>query len=227
MNHPQSSSSSSSSSYYHFDFQNPIPNPQFDNFPFASAPPDPSIYYSHDYSNDYNPNHPHLNGTLHDHHHDPNSIPYWYHHQNQNQSEIRFDDYGRPITSSVTAAAAGGGNYHQLLKNDDFDQPGVYAYRGSNNFGKDHSPVLQFDDYGRPIAYGTENNGNQQRASVDGHAPSKAVSKVDEDVKNGVQKFRVVILSEGGGSQGDMDVLCQVCFISIPIPIKILMVTCG
>jgi hypothetical protein len=39
----------------------------------------------------------------------------------------------------------------------------------------------------------------------------RAVPKVEtqEDVKSGVQKFRVKILAESGG-QGTMDVLCEV-----------------
>ncbi|KAI3813634.1 hypothetical protein L1987_18363 [Smallanthus sonchifolius] len=239
INHP----SSSSSSYYNFyqsEFQNPIPNPPFDNYPpasNASAPPDPSIYNSSDYSNDYAstyyPN-DHRNPTVNNPDssypsYDPNSIPSWYHHQIQNQNQrvdssvysytagnsgrqvesssvlsVRFDDYGRPISSDVQ-------------KNDSFDQS-FYAYSGGNSVRNDRSSrvsVLQFDDYGRPIAYGSD-GGNEQMGgsmdSLDGDKVLKAASKVEakEDVRSGVQKFRVILLSEGVGLQGDMDVLCQI-----------------
>ncbi|KAL0332761.1 UNVERIFIED_CONTAM: protein FREE1 [Sesamum calycinum] len=63
-----------------------------------------------------------------------------------------------------------------------------------------------FDDYGRPIsvAAGKEPSGY-------GNPLPKIVPKVEdsEDVKSGIQKFRVKLLSEGFG-QTDMDVLCQV-----------------
>ncbi|KAK1439215.1 hypothetical protein QVD17_05031 [Tagetes erecta] len=211
MNNPSSSSSSSYYNFYQSEFQNPIPNPQFHHFPSAtnaSAPPDPSLYYSSDYVSTYYPN-DHQNATVHNHDssyqsYDPNSMPSWYNHQNQNQNQtaVRFDDYGRPISS----VSAGGNNDTEVVKNADFDQA-VYAYRGDNNVRKDQSSVLQFDDYGRPITYGTE-NGNEQTSLMS--SLDRIITSKVEDVRNGVQKFRVILLSEGGGSQGDMDVLCQI-----------------
>uniref|UniRef100_A0A803KWC6 Uncharacterized protein n=1 Tax=Chenopodium quinoa TaxID=63459 RepID=A0A803KWC6_CHEQI len=73
-----------------------------------------------------------------------------------------------------------------------------------------------FDDYGRPINVSNGNDsGNRSRSDQGGMkaAPKvvKAVPKVDveEDVKGGVQKFRVKVLAEGYG-QNDLDVLCQI-----------------
>nr|KAJ0228261.1 hypothetical protein LSAT_V11C100044720 [Lactuca sativa] len=49
-------------------------------------------------------------------------------------------------------------------------------------------------------------------SSLDDAKIVKATLKVhvNEDMKSGVQKFCVILLSEGGGVQGDMDVLCQI-----------------
>ncbi|KAL0449703.1 UNVERIFIED_CONTAM: protein FREE1 [Sesamum latifolium] len=96
---------------------------------------------------------------------------------------------------------------------------GIYKYNGgqiessyggkggrSSNSASDGG--VMFDDYGRPInvAAGKEPSGygNSLPKIV------KAVPKVEdsEDVKSGIQKFRVKLLSEGFG-QPDMDVLCQ------------------
>ncbi|KAL8200375.1 hypothetical protein R6Q57_011714 [Mikania cordata] len=233
MNYPSSSSSSSYYNFYQSEFQNPMPNPPFDHFASAttaSAPPDPSVYYSSDYSNDYPSTYDHQNETIHTSGssnpiYDPKLMPFWHQHQTavnlggktvdvslygyaasnsgrQAESAVRFDDYGRPISS------ADGGN------NGNFDQ-GVYVYSGGNSVGKDRAPVVQFDDYGRPITHGPdrENSHRDLMASLDGDKTSKAALMVEakEDVRNyGIQKFRVILLSEGGGSHGDMDVLCQI-----------------
>nr|KAJ0218803.1 hypothetical protein LSAT_V11C300129470 [Lactuca sativa] len=128
---------------------------------------------------------------------------------------VRFDDYGRPI------GVPDGGKTEQIvietLENDKVIE-GIYAYNGGNNGRKDQSssrlPALTFDDYGRPITFGTD-GGNTQRSSISSLDDAKIVKAtpkvhVNEDVKSGVQKYPVILLSEGGGIQGDMDVLCQV-----------------
>lgn len=214
MNQP-SSSPSSYYNYYQSDFQNPTPNPPFDHFPSAtnaSAPPDPSIYYSPDY---YYPN-DHHNPSVHNYVHSTNPTydPMLYHHlnqnhnqnqnQNQNQTAVRFDDYGRPMTEPIRSI--------EVLRNDNIDES-VYAYSGGINGRNDQAsraPALRFDDYGRPITFGTEQGGSI--GSLDGDKVVKATPKVEvnEESSRGVQKFRVMLLSEGGGVQGDMDVLCQI-----------------
>ena len=88
---------------------------------------------------------------------------------------------------------------------------GVYAYDGGNGVGSEASGRLAFDDYGRPINF-------SDLTDWDGRGPSSKVSETipktemeeEEDVKSGVQKFRVKGLVENGG-QSNMDVLCQVC----------------
>ncbi|KAL5200650.1 hypothetical protein ABZP36_021853 [Zizania latifolia] len=101
--------------------------------------------------------------------------------------------------------AAGGG----------WSDDGVYAYNGGDApepYGargtapRSSSPL--FDDYGRSIGL------TKERGGGGGSSPSpkvvRAVPKVEtsEDVRGGVQKFRVKLLPEGAGSP--MDVLCQV-----------------
>ncbi|XP_011099882.1 protein FREE1-like [Sesamum indicum] len=84
-----------------------------------------------------------------------------------------------------------------------------YGGKGSRSFDSASDGGVMFDDYGRPInvAAGKEpsGHGNSFPKIV------KAVPKVEdsEDVKSGIQKFRVKLLSEGFG-QTDMDVLCQI-----------------
>ncbi|KAJ9564550.1 hypothetical protein OSB04_000516, partial [Centaurea solstitialis] len=261
MNYPPPSSSSSYYDYHQSDIQNPIippNNPEFHHFPTsasnASAPPDPSIFYTADYSNAYYPNDHHNRPPVHfdssNPSYDPNSVPNWYYNhpydqnQNQNQNQravefgiggatvdesvygytgghggrqvesskptVRFDDYGRPI------GFADGGKDEQMgpkvVKSDDFDQS-VYPYSGGDNGRKDQSssrvPVLRFDDYGRPISSatdgGSEQRGSSSMASLNG-------DKLHPKLRMRRTEFRipVMLLSEGGGSQGDMDVLCQI-----------------
>lgn len=129
---------------------------------------------------------------------------------------VRFDDYGRPLGLSDGGKNKQAGSMEVLQK--DKVNESVYAYTGGNNGRKDQSstvpPALRFDDYGRPITFGTD-GGNGQRGSISSLDAAKIVKatpkvQVNEDVKSGVQKFRVMLLSEGGGMQGDMDVLCQI-----------------
>lgn len=111
---------------------------------------------------------------------------------------------------------------HSVYGSEGYSDDGVYRYeggkvepygaRGSAAFTKTSSQVM-FDDYGRPINL---SNGNGIENGVDqggSKAPKmvKALPKADteDDVKSGVQKFRVKLLSEGYG-QSDQDVLCQI-----------------
>ncbi|CAK9156975.1 unnamed protein product [Ilex paraguariensis] len=92
---------------------------------------------------------------------------------------------------------------------------GVYKYSGgkvepygARGFQSESSSGAIFDDYGRPInsSKGKEQNGSGSFGKI-----VKAIPKTEEqeDVKSGVQKFRVKLLSESVG-QSDLDVLCQV-----------------
>ncbi|XP_010935133.1 protein FREE1 isoform X2 [Elaeis guineensis] len=97
---------------------------------------------------------------------------------------------------------------------DDLLGEGVYAYDGgrvepygSRGTAPTRSSTALFDDYGRSISF--PSGGKDQGGSVGKIV--RAVPKVDtqQDVKNGVQKFRVKLLAEGGG-QSTLDVLCQI-----------------
>ncbi|OVA06671.1 FYVE zinc finger [Macleaya cordata] len=89
---------------------------------------------------------------------------------------------------------------------------GVYAYDGgkvdpygARGTSAKSSTWSSFDDYGRSVSFSSGKDQQVGSAKV-----VRAVPKVEaqQDVKNGVQKFRVKLLPEGGGSS--MDVLCQV-----------------
>lgn len=125
---------------------------------------------------------------------------------NRSRSDLGSDLYGKRhdggSLSSRYEAAAGGGS-------DEGYGDGVYVYQGGKvePYGargtapKSSSWSSSFDDYGRSISFSSP----KESKIV------KAVPKVDaqEDVKSGVQKFRVKLLAESGG-QSTMDVLCQV-----------------
>ncbi|KAL8143212.1 hypothetical protein V2J09_016244 [Rumex salicifolius] len=97
-----------------------------------------------------------------------------------------------------------------------FPDEGVYRYEGGKvvpygargTAGSKSSSETLFDDYGRPInlSKGGDSGGSRMPTKV-----VKAIPKADteEDAKNGVQKYRVKLLSEGFG-QNEMDVLCQI-----------------
>ncbi|XP_007017867.2 PREDICTED: protein FREE1 [Theobroma cacao] len=94
---------------------------------------------------------------------------------------------------------------------------GIYAYEGgkvdpygARGTAPKSSTWVQFDDYGRSINFPSGKESSGGSVSVSGKIV-RAVPKAEtqQDVKSGVQKFRVKLLSEGGG-QGPMDVLCQI-----------------
>ncbi|XXG86243.1 hypothetical protein AAC387_Pa11g1175 [Persea americana] len=106
---------------------------------------------------------------------------------------------------------AGTRQYDQMGDHGVGLEEGVFAYdggkaepygaRGTGGFKSLSSSA--FDDYGRSISFGKEQTGSGKIV--------KAVPKAEtqQDVKGGVQKFRVKLLPEGGG-QSTMDVLCQI-----------------
>ncbi|XP_076905363.1 protein FREE1-like [Bidens hawaiensis] len=116
------------------------------------------------------------------------------------------DYYGKRLESGVSRYESSGGY-----------GDGVYAYqggkvepygsRGTGSKSSTWNEQVLFDDFGRPI--GVPGKGSTSVLS----APKivKAVPKAEtrEDVKGGVQKFRVKLLAESGG-QSTMDVLCQI-----------------
>ncbi|KAL5995684.1 hypothetical protein ACLOJK_041801 [Asimina triloba] len=100
-------------------------------------------------------------------------------------------------------------------RNDGLEE-GVYAYdggrvepygargTGGTKSSSSSSGVSGFDDYGRSLSFGKERQAGSGKIV-------RAVPKVEmqQDVKNGVQKYRVKLLPESSG-QSTMDVLCQI-----------------
>ncbi|KAF7817658.1 protein FREE1-like [Senna tora] len=92
------------------------------------------------------------------------------------------------------------------------DGAGVYPYEGgkiepygARGTAPKSSTWSGFDDYGRSISFPSPKESSLTTKVV------KAVPKTDarDDVRSGVQKFRVKLLAESGG-QSTMDVLCQI-----------------
>ncbi|KAJ9542412.1 hypothetical protein OSB04_028918 [Centaurea solstitialis] len=125
------------------------------------------------------------------------------------------DYYGKRPDLGVNRFESGGGGGGGYGGGDGYGD-GVYAYqggkvepygsRGTGSKSSTWKEQVVFDDFGRPI-------GLPGKDSVSVSAPKivKAVPKAEtrEDVKGGVQKFRVKLLAESGG-QSTMDVLCQI-----------------
>ncbi|KAG6506279.1 hypothetical protein ZIOFF_031601 [Zingiber officinale] len=137
------------------------------------------------------------------------------------EQDFQYENSGRYAASMTSGYGLGRSGFGQDFneKNiyvgaqDSGLDDGVYRYDGgrSEPYGArgtapTKSPAL-FDDYGRSISFPSD--GKSQGGSFGKIV--RAVPKVDtnQDVKNGVQKFRVKLLPEGGG-QSTMDVLCQI-----------------
>ncbi|XAR61636.1 Triacylglycerol lipase [Bertholletia excelsa] len=106
----------------------------------------------------------------------------------------------------------GKSRYNSGSYRDDSYGSGLYAYQGSKvepygarGKAPNSSTWSAFDDFGRPIGISNTKDRTTPAKVV------RAVPKADtqQDVKGGVQKFRVKLLAESGG-QSTMDVLCQI-----------------
>ncbi|XP_074555575.1 protein FREE1-like [Curcuma longa] len=107
----------------------------------------------------------------------------------------------------------GGMQYKEFGAHDNGLGEGVYQYDGARSepYGARGTIMTKsstlFDDYGRSISF--PSGGKDQGGSLGKIARAVPKADTNQDVKNGVQKFRVKLLPEGGG-QSTMDVLCQV-----------------
>ncbi|XP_038718003.1 protein FREE1-like isoform X1 [Tripterygium wilfordii] len=131
----------------------------------------------------------------------------------------KYGDFGRSrsdLGSDLYGKRPEIGGYSRYdLGSDDGLGDGVYAYQGGKTEpygarGTDSksSTWTMFDDYGRSISVPSV----KENSSTSGSSKIvKAVPKTDteQDVKSGVQKFRVKLLAESVG-QTTMDVLCQI-----------------
>lgn len=139
-------------------------------------------------------------------------------YENPYESSLKFDQGGGYYDES----SVNYGGYHRSRSDlgsdlygkrpDDGIGDGVYAYNGgkvepygARGTSSKSSTWSAFDDYGRSIGF---SSGKDQVGST---KIVRAVPKAEaqEDVKSGVQKFRVKLLPEGGGYSA-MDVLCQI-----------------
>ncbi|KAM0008803.1 putative chromatin regulator PHD family [Helianthus debilis subsp. tardiflorus] len=206
-----------SSDYYHPSYAPPPPNPN-PQFDYQSQPPYNPPYHQPQTAPSYAP--PPSNPIQFNHH---SSSPYNNNNiiPSQPLSQVYESGYGgsygrdlggvdyygkRPDSSGGGGGYGGEGGYGE----------GVYAYqggkvepygaRGTGAKSSTWKEQVLFDDFGRPIGL----TGGKGKDSA---SPKivKAVPKVEttEDVKGGVQKFRVKLLAESGG-QSTMDVLCQI-----------------
>ncbi|CAN1127364.1 Protein FREE1 [Linum perenne] len=127
---------------------------------------------------------------------------------NRGRSDLASDPYGKRPE---------GGRYE--MGRDEGYGDGVYAYQGgkvepygARGTAPKSSTSAMFDDYGRAINVPSSKDSSFGSGAGFGSPKIvRAVPKMEtqEDVKSGVQKFRVKLLAESGG-QSTMDVLCQI-----------------
>ncbi|KAG2608550.1 protein FREE1-like [Panicum virgatum] len=105
---------------------------------------------------------------------------------------------------------AGGGGWSDdgVYAYDGGDAPEPYGARGTAPRSGSGSGSALFDDYGRSIGAATDRGGRGGSAVSPKVVRAVPKAETTEDVRGGVQKFRVKLLPEGAGSP--MDVLCQV-----------------
>uniref|UniRef100_A0A5B7CF94 FYVE-type domain-containing protein n=1 Tax=Davidia involucrata TaxID=16924 RepID=A0A5B7CF94_DAVIN len=189
----------------------PNPNPNPSPSPSSNLNPPYSAVYSSPYS--------HLGS----------SVPPAY--ENSYESNVKFDQGGGYFDEPSGRYGGYGGSLSDLgsdlhgkrsdsgmsrydlgANQDDGYGDGVYAYQGSKvepygarGTAPKSSTWSGFDDFGRPISFPS---GKDQSGST---KIVRAVPKADtqQDVKSGVQKFRVKLLPESG-NQSTVDVLCQI-----------------
>lgn len=135
----------------------------------------------------------------------------------RSRSDVGSDIYGKQRLESNNSFSG-----YDLGQDDGYGD-GVFAYQGGKmepygargTIPKSSDSTL-FDDYGRPISMsGGKDSHSSSGGSGSGSSKIvRAVPKVEvqQDVKGGVQKFRVKLLAESGG-QSTMDVLCQVTYL--------------
>lgn len=131
------------------------------------------------------------------------------------EDSVKYDRWG-----GYSEESSGGYAEHSMYNSQGYSDDGVYKYdggkaepygaRGTAGSSWSSSQVM-FDDYGRPISHSNGNGNGIDHGRPKAPKVVKAIPKADteEDVKGGLQKFRVKLLSEGFG-QSDMDVLCQI-----------------
>lgn len=106
-------------------------------------------------------------------------------------------------------ASGGGWSDEGVYAYDGGDAPEPYGARGTAP--RSGSGSALFDDYGRSIGSATDKGGRGGSAASPKVVRAVPKAETTEDVRGGVQKFRVKLLPEGAGSP--MDVLCQVVYL--------------
>ncbi|OEL29127.1 Protein FREE1, partial [Dichanthelium oligosanthes] len=167
--------------------------------PPAAAPPPPQPYY------------PYEQPPLPPSPHNPLPSPY--------PSLDRAGSYGYGSGSGVGSsygqelyppkpAGEGGWSDDGVYAYNGGDAPEPYGARGTAPRSGSGSGSALFDDYGRSIGSATDRGGRGSSAASPKVVRAVPKAETTEDVRGGVQKFRVKLLPEGAGSP--MDVLCQV-----------------
>ncbi|KAK9271090.1 hypothetical protein L1049_026679 [Liquidambar formosana] len=122
----------------------------------------------------------------------------------RSRSDVGSDFYGKRSDSGISRYDQGP---------DDGFGDGAYAYEGgkvepygARGTASKSSTWSGFDDYGRSISFPSGKDSPASSAKIVRAVPK---AETQQDVKSGVQKFRVKLLAESIG-QSTMDVLCQI-----------------
>ncbi|OIW06299.1 hypothetical protein TanjilG_17673 [Lupinus angustifolius] len=128
------------------------------------------------------------------------------------QNTVKFDQGGGYLDDGYGSFNGSRSDYGKQRQDEGYGE-GVFAYEGgkvepygARGTAPKSSNWAAFDDYGRAISFPSSAKEPSVTSKI-----VKAVPRVDvdDDVKSGVQKFRVRVLAESVG-QSNMDVLCQI-----------------
>ncbi|KAF1897348.1 hypothetical protein Lal_00035051 [Lupinus albus] len=203
----------------HLSYQPPQPQPQ--PLPHQHQQPQPYYYPPYDQHNltapNYtpspppslptNPNNPLYSSSY--------SAPYTHpaSYETPFENPVNFDQGGGYLDDGYGNFNRSRSDFYGKQPQDESYGDGVFPYEGgkvepygARGTAPKSSTWAAFDDYGRSIS-----SPSAAKESSVMNKIVKAVPKVDaaEDVKSGVQKFRVKVLAESVG-QRNMDVLCQI-----------------
>jgi hypothetical protein len=176
--------------------------------PPPSVPSNPSPALNSQYSSIYSPSYGQSGALVPPVYDNPyeNSVKY---DQGSGYLDNRYGDYSQRPWSDVESDLYG--KRYDSGRDDEF-VGGVYAYQGnkvepygSRGTAPNKSSTL-FDDYGRAISFSSSKDSSCSSSKIVREVPK---AEIQQDVKSGLQKFRVKLLAESGG-QSTTDVLCQV-----------------
>ncbi|XP_076910097.1 protein FREE1-like [Bidens hawaiensis] len=140
----------------------------------------------------------------------PSSSSYYYYYES---------DFQNPsVNPQFPSNAAASAPPDPSMYNSNYDHPSYSAPSCYHQTAHDYTANVTFDDYGRPIPSGIDQSSRVPVLQFDDYGrpithsrtQPRAAAAADDTVSKAALKFSVILLSQGDGLHGDMDVLCQI-----------------